>query len=320
MTYILDLQQLWQAHTEITPSASKAVETLALDPRHPLVSVVLVVRHSEEEKFLQGLHSIISQCFIREIIVIFPEGFALEKHLAHFCKIHPRCCGISVKKSLKLAQAYNVGAQYATGKFLLFLDSMLTLPQDTVYKLLATGIRKPLPWVVGLKAPVDKRLNRIISKLTNFYSPPIKASNTIPEVSLPGGGVHVLNVGRSGFLMPIKTFIELKGMDQASLYNTFHLDFCLRVHFAGGSVYEVPDVEIENPAQPSVRSLYQILSQEWRLFRASCYFYHKYVRSKTNFLWSGIRYALLALQALGRCLYRSMRFFFSYPMKSVALP
>lgn len=311
MTYILDLQQLWNDRSQVTLKSAKAAYSLALDPKQHVVSVVLLANYKQEDHFLEALQAIVSQWFIREIIVICPEGFTLDRHLEKFSHTHPRCYGIPAKKSISLAEAYNLGAKYASGQFLLFMDSQILLQKNAVFKLLATGIRKSTPWVVGVKTGIDKRFSKVISKLTNFYSSySLNDATMVPEVSLPGGGIHTLNIASSGFLMPIKTFVELKGMDQKCSDNIFHLDLCLRIHLAGGSVYEVQEVEIEKSEKRSVSkltALYEIFCQEWKIFRATCYFYQKYVSKETNFMWIAIRYLVLAFQALGRCTYRTIR-------------
>jgi len=293
LTYVIDLQRLWEERTNITPATKRAAATVYLDPRQRIVSIVMVVY--QEEKLLQVLQAVLAQPFVREIIIVdCTHQTCMEVMLARLIDLHPKCSVVAGQFKMGLAEAYNVGAQYASAQFLLFLSARCFLPKNAVLKLLATGFRKPLPWIVGLKPSGTKDKNVFTCREAAF----------LPEVSLPGGGIHAESVSAGCLFIPAKTFVELRGMDEKCFHTTFHLDLCLRVHLAGGGVYWAKALEsLEDPFP--LEALPKGFRQEWQAWRGWYNFYQNYISKKFNFFskliaesWFSCRYFLGSLRRL----------------------
>ena len=311
MTYVLDLKRLWDDRTPVTASQRRAAANVHLDPRQRVVSVIVVIQN-DDLCFIPTLHSVLSQLMVRELIVVNTlQSPAVEEALTHFVHQHPRTILVSGHKASGLAGAYNLGVQYASTPFLLFLDANCLLPKDTVLHLLATGVRKPRPWVIGateVKTPTDfvptvPAFKKYFSKLTQ---------NNVPEVSLPGGGHYAHVVPSQCILIPTPTFAELKGLDKRCYHTTFHWDLCLRVHEMGGSVYRAKGVVLVIN-QPQISGFRALFTKEWQSFQGWNRFYQKNFSKLTNVFSAGYFYGALTLmsclsfcrkaaQHLGKCL------------------
>lgn len=287
MTYIIDLQRLWQEKSQVP--AKGRYNHPALDPRKKMVSIVLVVCQTEYDKFKNTIQSVLSQAFVREIIIVnnqvHPSVNALLKQIKHQ---HSKCVVIDGDKDLSLPDLFNQGAQYASSPYLLFISSNCVLAQDAVYHMLSTGLRKPGPWLIGAQSTslLPLKLGIRVDR---------KNQPLMREVSLPGGGFHIAQVEPQCVFMSAVTFMDLKGMDNHCFDSAFHYDLCLRVHLGGGGVYSPKDIRLVNfepiKTKPSLR-------REWQSFRGWCHFYRKHESNKSNSLKRTAVYGLLMLRFL----------------------
>ncbi|MFI4937109.1 MAG: glycosyltransferase [Candidatus Berkiellales bacterium] len=316
MAYIIDLQKLWHDRSQLNENADQITKSVALDPRSRLVSVV-VIANGDENQLLHTLQSVFDQVFILEVIVVNREGFPeIDSIIEEFANHSPRCSSVTVKRNIGLAEAYNVGAQYASGQYLLLLEGSCRLPNNAVLKLISTGIRKTAPWVIGTAEGADDSPLKVLSRLTNFYSQDLHFQQKLPEVSAVGGGIHVPCIGGECIFIPSRTFMELRGLDKKCFDVNFHRDLCLRVHLAGGDVYQLVNVKIREKIPHPPSRLSQIFHHEWRSFLAWCHFYRKYVDKRSNRFSVGIFYGFFALSSLGKSLLRGFSFLLKKLTKS----
>lgn len=300
MTYIIDLHKLWEEHTDNNVGARGG--DVSIDPRQNIVSVV-VVATANETLLIQTLKSVLAQRFVREIIIVNCEPAQSSSFLAKYIKLHPKCYVVSGHPKIGLAAAYNLGAQHASGQFLLFMTDACLLPKNAVMKLLSTGIRKTTPCVVGVedktycKEKAQVSWGAAIKGWLKTKSEKVFEANKLPEVSLPGGGVHATHVAPYCLFLNTKTFLGLKGMDKNCFHSTFHVDLCLRVHLAGGDVYWAKELDVV--LQPSPRqSLRHFSNREWCALRGWYHYYKKYVSKYTNKSLMGVLYIVLMMHFL----------------------
>ncbi|MBS0286864.1 MAG: glycosyltransferase family 2 protein [Proteobacteria bacterium] len=295
MTYIIDLQRLWEGNEEGTASSAFA---RAQNGAHQNVVSVIVVAEPNEAMVMQTLSSVLAQKFVREVIIVNCEALpSLEKALTKFTHRHPTCYLVKGHKRAGLAAAYNLGAQHASGQFLLFIKGNCLLAKNAVASLLSTGIPKPAPWVIGA-AEKKKRINFKPLAHLNLFSNAFE-TQTLPEVSLPGGGFHAAQIAPDCLFMSTQTFLELKGLDKKCFHSTFHMDLCLRVHFAGGGVYRARDFDVV-ACTGAGHSLRESIRSEWQAFCGRYHFYQKYVSSRKNKIIVLIGYTALLVGFLGR--------------------
>lgn len=279
MTYIIDLQRLWADRKMVLANPLQVAPGAYIDPRHCAISAV-VVAQADQDKLLKNLIFLCDQLLIREVVVVNCEASSqIEEALRQFVKSHPKCYIVTGRSRMGVAAAYNLGVRYTSGQFLLFLDLLCVLPKNAILKLLATGLHKPHPWVVG---PLSEKDNI-----------------NLPEVSLPGGGIHVASLTADCLFIPTKDFLALQGLDERCLHSAFHLDLCMRIHLAGGGVYQACDVQATtDPGRRDSLSLVDRLRQDWQACRGQWYFEHKHFSRKTNLFFRVIRDCTLGLRLL----------------------
>jgi GT2 family glycosyltransferase len=324
LTYVIDLERLW-ADRGVSATNQHKANSIYLDPRQNVVSAI-VVADSDEMKLMLTLQALLTQLFIRELIVVNCESNpALDRFLAKFATLNPKCYVVHGQKNMGLAAAYNLGAQYASGQFLLFLESTCVLEKNAVLEMLSTGIRKPLPWIIGAE---DESCHNPKAAMTwlqamhawlNTSKTKEKLHHTsMREVSLPGGGFHVSNLASGCLFMPSKSFLELKGWDKQCFHTTFHYDLCLRVHLAGGGVYRAKELAFIQQARPKM-TLKKGLALAWQACVGWQHYYNKYVRKSTNICALGLLQGLVLMRFFtGCCLLFSEKFFSKF-IKSPSL-
>jgi GT2 family glycosyltransferase len=121
---------------------------------------------------------------------------------------------------------------------------------------------------------------------------------TFPEVSLAGGGYHTKAVAADCIFISTQTFLELRGMDKRCFHHTFHADLCMRIHLAGGGVYQVNDIRAVRKGAPQT-SFRGNVRRAWQAFRGGCHYYRKYKSKNTNIITVGLLYFGLSLRLLG---------------------
>lgn len=293
MTYVLDLKRLWDDRTPLTASECEAAASLHLDPRQRVVSAIVVIQN-DDLQFVPTLHAVLAQLMVRELIVVnITSSIAVEEALTQFSYQHPRTIIVAGSSVRGLASAYNLGAQYASTPYMLFLDAYCVLPKDTVLHLLATGLRKMRPWVVGAALVKTQTSFKPTVPIFKSYLSKI-TQNNLPQVSLAGGGHYAQVVPSQCILLPTQTFAELKGLDNRCYHATFHWDLCLRVHEMGGSVFQAPNVVL-TANEAECLSFKTLLIREWQAFQGWKHFYQKNFSKLTNFFAVCSFYLSLAL-------------------------
>ncbi|MCS5712285.1 glycosyltransferase [Candidatus Berkiella aquae] len=293
MTYVLDLKRLWSDRLAITESQRKAAASVHLDPRQKMVSVIVAIQ-SDDLQVMKTLQSAITQLMVRELIIVNGSHSSLmEDALTQFAYQYPRAILVDGHNVCGLAEAYNLGAQYASTPFALFLSAYGLLQKNAIMQLLAIGIRKPGAWVVGAALTKREQKHHLPSQfMKNFKT---LTTNEVPEVSLVGGGLYAQVVSAECLLLPMRTFAQLKGFDKRCYHTTFHWDLCLRVHQMGGDVFQAPEavLAIANPALRSRR----LFKQEWQSFLGWSHFYQKNFSELTNIFSRSFFYLALTLSS-----------------------
>lgn len=317
MTYIIDLQRLWESSAHVTPEQQHAAAKAYLDPRKNLVSVI-VVAHSDETLLLQTLHSVLAQQFLRELIIVNGEDSAsLDKTLTKLAAQYPKCYLVNSQKNIGLVASFNLGARYASGQYLLFLSENALLSNNAILHLLTTGIRKPTPWVIGTgEQIVPEAPGAILGRLKKLFlrENALKYEHhhkqSFPEVSLAGGGYHASQIASECLFIPTQTYLDLSGLDKRCHHSAFHTDLCLRIHIAGGGVYRAKESILVTRKGLSI-NFGEHFRKEWQAFRGQLHFYQKHYGKLNNKLWSAIVYASTAFRFVVRLMAAK------FPKKSV---
>lgn len=261
MTYIIDLQRLWEERKTISSSQLQVAPGAYVDPRQCVISAI-VIAQGDTLSLIQSLSALCAQVLCREVVVVDTQSSpALTTALKQFSKTYPKCILVHGQPKIGVANAYNLGARYSSGQYLLLLDPHVILSAPSLLKLLATGLRKPHPWIVGLK--------------TQDGNP------VLPEVTMVGGGIHTGSVTADCLFLPSADFFSVKGFDAQCQHSAFHLDLCMRFHLAGGGVYKANEVDytmLERSPQPLMKQL--VL--QWQACRGKWHYYQKFYSHKAN--------------------------------------
>lgn len=143
------------------------------------------------------------------------------------------------------AEACNLGAAHARGRWLFFLDPGVVLRRGAAAKLVSAGRRAPAPWVSGGKLLDSKGRER----------PSVRRGLPTPLTALFGAGrltklklrsrdpATVAAVSGAMLLTPRADFEALGGFDVDGVATLEALDLCRRVGLAGGEVRFTPRAE-----------------------------------------------------------------------------
>lgn len=239
------------------------------------VSVVLVANGRYD--LLRTLRAIVSQPFLREVVIV-DRGLSpfLRQSLDSFIKEHVQCHIISARENSGIAEAYNLGSHYTSSDYLLLMKENVLLPKHALARLYGFIKKQTSPCAIGLsEAKKSNKTPQKLGKLTGFY---------LFDDAKPGSFSHTSVVSHEAIFMPTRLFAMLKGMDVDCFDEIVGWDFCLRAHYAGGSVYKANDIimTLQSPARSSRWSSH--VKNEWRRYHSWRYFYDKYVSNQTNLL------------------------------------
>jgi N-acetylglucosaminyl-diphospho-decaprenol L-rhamnosyltransferase len=134
---------------------------------------------------------------------------------------------IQAGQSLSYAQARNLGAGRAAGRWVLFLDADVVIQRGSVERLVKAGRLARSPWIVGgsLSDPNGRR--RGVTARARLGRRPT------PVERVDGGLL----------LTPRAEFLELGGFDETFVEHGETRDLCRRARAGGGSVWLQPAAE-----------------------------------------------------------------------------
>ncbi len=211
-------------------------------------SVVMVSYHTGQALFA-AIDAVLTQEGLGELIVV-DHGNPPETHarLQALASADDRVKHLHGHGNIGFARGCNLGARQAEGEYIMLLNPDCLLPPGAFLPLTAAlertgawlagprihnpdgseqrGCRRPL---LTPKTAVAQALNMKVSGLNMSDAPGAKP---VPAIS-----------GACMFL-PLERYRQLGGMDEAYFLHVEDLDFCLRVHQAGGSTVFVPDVAV----------------------------------------------------------------------------
>lgn len=192
-----------------------------------------------------ALRAALADPWVDEIVIVdtgAPPSVA--SHLRAL-KADRRDVALIQAKGKGFAEAVNLGAQKARGRWLLFLDPSVVLKRGAAQRLVAAGRGSASPWVVSGKLLDSKGRER----------PSVRRRLPTPLLVLFGGGrltrapklkapsIPVRAVGGAMVLTPRQDFLALGGFCDSPSMEAETLDLCRRVGELGGEVRFAPRAE-----------------------------------------------------------------------------
>jgi N-acetylglucosaminyl-diphospho-decaprenol L-rhamnosyltransferase len=257
------------------PSRERAA-ALALAPRVSAVVVVRGVKAGQSAPLDLCLRSALAEPWIDDLVIVdhgnAPEvSGALRALQADRRDIKL----LTAAENATTAAAANHGAQYALGRWLLFLDPGVVLQRGAVARMAAAGGGARTPWIVGGRLTDTEGRERIaarggalntwssIAVAMGWAAKPLRARRKTADADDAPEAAAVAAVSGAFMLIPRSDFQQLGGFDEGFHTDAADLDLCRRAADAGGSVLFQPDaagVQFER-VQPSGRKRAQGLAR-----------------------------------------------------------
>lgn len=247
------------------PSRERATsQTLA-----PRVSAVVVVRgvHENGSQPLDlCLRSALAEPWIDDLVIVdHGENDAGVSAALRALQADRRDVKlVTAPAGATAAGAANLGAQYALGRWLLFLEPDVVLQRGAVARMAAAGGGARTPWIVGGKlTDTDGRERRAIragalnawsaiAVAMDWSAPPRRPARKgrKSEAIEPLQPARVAAVSGAFMLIPRQDFQALGGFDEGFATEAADLDLCRRAADAGGSVLFQPEAAGVQFARP----------------------------------------------------------------------
>lgn len=255
----------------------------------PLSVSVVTVTYWTGDVLLQCIESLKNQA-VDEIILIDNGNPAdIASRLDRLPDEDPRLKIVRPSRNTGFAAGCNIGAQHASGRFIVLVNPDCVLAPDTVERMLRVATRRPNIWLCGgrlenpdgseqrgsrretltpWRAVVELlRLDRIapnhpyFRRFHQFEAESVKGNIEVPAVS-------------GAFMMIRKDAYEhLNGMDETFFLHFDDADICMRVWKEGGQVIFCGDIPILHYRSSSDVS--QIFV-EWHKANGLGYFFRKH--------------------------------------------
>jgi GT2 family glycosyltransferase len=223
------------------------------------VSAVVVVGSDAHKKHRQApldlcLRSLLSEPWVDELVVVdrgAPRrvGAALRSLGADRRDVRVIAAGARAS----LAAAANLGAEQATGRWLLFLDPHVVLKRGAVERLTAAGGGARAPWIIGgrLTDMSGRDRSETIERPLSAWSALMLALGSRRAPRREAAGVSA--VSDAFMLLPRQDFDALGGFDPRYPGDYSDVDLCSRVAAHGGSVLFEPEARAVRVTRRSER-------------------------------------------------------------------
>ncbi len=273
------------------------------------VSIVMVTYYTGPVLF-EAIEAVLSQDGLRELILVDngnpPEVVAqIERRATK----DDRLIRLGEHGNIGFAAACNLGAKSARSEYLLLINPDCILAPGGLRNLLAEGIRRPRPWMLGgrLMNPdgTEQRGSRreILTPWIAFVEifhldrlapnhPYFKRLNLHTSL-VPRETTAVPVISGACMMLPQEDYWALGGMDEAYFLHVEDIDFCLRFRRGGGEIFFVPHVAVLHLRSTSVASLFFI---EWHKTRG----FIRYFRKNFSGIYPPLFLPLVNVGILGR--------------------
>lgn len=234
------------------PSRERATST-ALAPRVSAIVVVRGVREHQSQPLDLCLRSVLAEPWIDDLVIVDHgmNDISVAAALRALQADRRDVKLLSASSEASTAAAANLGAQYALGRWLLFLEPDVVLQRGAVARLAAAGGGARTPWIVGGRLTDTEGRERravragalnawsAIAVAMDWAAAPASLKKT--QKGEPPEPAPVAAVSGAFMLIPRSDFQQLGGFDEGFQTEAADLDLCRRAADAGGSVLFQPE-------------------------------------------------------------------------------
>lgn len=225
-------------------------------------SVIIVSYHTGPALWV-CLYRVLQMKGLHEVIIVNNGNEVnAELHLRKLEKKHAPVKLLSGHGNVGFATGCNLGVQQATGDYVLLLNpDAVLMEQDAFQRFISllerTDVQPPVGLVGGALRNEDGSeqracrrnimtpLNALLEgfKLHRFSFIPVKPLN-IENEPMPEGPEPVPAISGACMMMERMRYVQMRGLDENYFLHVEDMDFCKRVHDAGGDVWIHPQVNV----------------------------------------------------------------------------
>jgi hypothetical protein len=271
------------------------------------VSVVMVSYHTGPSLRV-AVESVLAQSGLKELILVDngnPDD--TRTYLQELAEQQKKVTLISGQGNVGFAQGCNLGVEQANGEYLLLLNPDCILKKGSFTPLIKALQSDEEVWAAGahlINADGSEQRggrrhlltpkNAIAESLWLYKWLGQERFNQHKE-ALPEGPTEVEAISGAFIFTTRDRYDELKGMDADYFLHVEDLDFCRRIHDAGGKILFVPDVQVMHLRSTSDACNYQV---EWHKTKGFIHYHKKFYSTP---IWLGMT-AGLWLRFAVKCL------------------
>lgn len=220
--------------------------------------------------------------------------------------------------NIGFSKANNLGAGFAVGDFLLFLNPDAILSVGAARKLAQCGKGHSRPWAAGAMLRLingkEQRgarrgmltpLSALIS-FTPLYKLPLFQSIHQENRPLPETPTEIPVVSGACMMMNRSTFNQLEGFDEDYFLHVEDIDLCRRIGEMDGSVFFVPDAEVTHYGSTSRVRRHTV---EWEKAKGFVIYFRKHAKTPLRRFAALLISPLIVLAIMGRAAWISLRIF-----------
>jgi len=259
---------------------------------------VVMVSHQTGPVIFAAVKSVLKQKRLAELIIVDNgnEPSVLSR-LQQMALTEPRLVVMTGAGNVGFSKAANNGAAHATGEFLLILNPECLLPPDALGDMIKAFDAAPQAMLAGcwLKNPDgseedDGRMHLITPQTTLVetfgLARVLKNYHYLRHKPPMVTDIHEVSAISSAFMcLRTRDFQSLGGFDENFFLHIEDLDFCVRVHKAGGRIVCVPQVQVVHMISVFSEPISRFV--EWHKTKGTIRYFNKHFRGQipTMLVW-----------------------------------
>lgn len=222
----------------------------------PRVSAVMVSYMTGPALF-EAISTALDDSDISELIIVDNgNDLATRRKLSEWVGRSPKLRLIQGHGNIGFSKANNLGAGFATGDYLLFLNPDAIINPGAVRKLVKCGKELKTPWITGAMLRLtngrEQRGARramltpwtAITSFTPLHKLSFFKSIHLENDPVPTEPTAVPVLSGACMLMNFESFDQLNGFSEDYFLHVEDIDICRRAGEMGGEIYFVPDAEV----------------------------------------------------------------------------
>jgi len=280
---------------------------------------VIMVSYMTGPALFEAITSVMDDPDIIELILVDNgNDVQTRRKLSEWQSRYRRLRLIQGHGNIGFSKANNLGAEFALGDYLLFLNPDAIMAVGAAQKLALCGKSLARPWITGAmlrlingKEQRGARRDMLtplsaIASFTPLHKLPFFQSIHREHDPVPDAPVDIPVVSGACMMMDKAQFNDIGGFDEDYFLHVEDIDICRRIGEAGGQVFFVPDAEVTHYGSTS-RVRHQTV--EWEKSKGFITYFRKNAKTPLGRLAVGLASPLIIFAIMGRAWWIALRAF-----------